>query len=80
MIRSSALDNDRRELKRGALVSTYEQQTIRFDRDIAELAPLYTGPRLAPNTGALTYQRVRSASPDIDENLGAEEKKKTPPR
>ena len=43
---------------------------------LAELAVLYTGPALADNSAALEYKRVQSASTDIDENLGADEKKK----
>jgi len=86
-----------RELKRGALVSTFEQQSIDFGQPVmarhlrftalsgfgqdtssslAELALRYTGPALPENAGPLTYQRVKSASSDIDENLPAEEKKK----
>jgi beta-galactosidase len=36
---------------------------------IAELAWLYTGAALPENSGGVTYQRVRSASSDIDENI-----------
>jgi hypothetical protein len=82
-----------RDLKRGALVSSYGQQSILFGQDvsarfirfvsltgfgadatsaIAELALVYTGPALPENGGGLTYKRVRSASSDIDENIGAE--------
>jgi hypothetical protein len=84
-----------RELKRGALVSSYGQQSIPFGQDvsarfirfvsltgfgadatsaIAELALVYTGPALPENDGGLIYKRVRSASSDIDENIGAEVK------
>lgn len=80
-----------REVKRGALVSTYEQQRIEFGGEvharrlrftalsgfgndktaaIAEVALLYTGAALPENSGGVTYQRVRAASGDIDENLG----------
>jgi hypothetical protein len=84
-----------RELKRGTLVSSYGQQSIRFGQDvsarfirfvsltgfgadatsaIAELALVYTGPALPENGGGLIYKRVRSASSDIDENIGTEVK------
>ena len=86
-----------REVKRGALASTFDQQKVLFGQEvtarflkftslsgfggdttsaIGELAVLYTGPALAENSEALEYKRVQSASSDIDENLGAEDKKK----
>ena len=79
-----------KEIKRGALVSTYDQQRIEFSKNvsarqlrftalsgfgsdnttaIAELALLYTGTALPENSGGVTYQRVKSASSDIDENI-----------
>ncbi|HWW72096.1 MAG TPA: discoidin domain-containing protein [Duganella sp.] len=90
LIESSDDGNSWHELKRGALVSTYDQQRIEFGRNvsarwlrftavsgfggdntaaIAELALLYTGAPLPENSGGLTYQRVRPASSDIDENI-----------
>lgn len=92
--------NTWRELKRGTLASTYDQQTVQFDQPVttrhlrlvslsgfgsdnssalAELALLYTGPKLADNVGTLTYKQVRSASPDVDENLTPEEKSRQKP-
>lgn len=86
-----------REVRRGALVSSFDQQRIVFEREvtagfvkfvarsgfgadntaaIGELAVLYTGPALPENSDRLEYQRVKSASSDIDENVGAEERKK----
>jgi len=86
-----------RELARGALVSTYDQQRIAFARDvtarhvrftalsgfgadrtaaIAELALVYKGAPLPENSADLAYQRVQSASSDIDENLAPPEPKK----
>jgi len=84
-------DGDKwQEIKRGALVSTYDQQRIEFGKNvnarwlrftalsgfgsdntaaIGELALLYTGAALPENSGGLTYQRVKSASSDIDENI-----------
>lgn len=35
----------------------------------AELALIYKGPPLPENSGGLDYQRVKSESNDIDENL-----------
>jgi hypothetical protein len=88
-----------RDLQRGVLASTYEQQRILFGQNVsarylrfvslsgfgadrssavAELALIYTGPKLAENTGALTYKRVRSVSSDIDEGTPMEDKKKKP--
>jgi len=84
-------------LKRGTLVSTYNQQRIEFGRKvtarqlrftalsgfggdnttaIAELALLYTGPALPENSGGVTYQRVRPASGDIDENIAPAQDKR----
>ena len=37
---------------------------------LAELAVLYTGPKLPENAGKLEYRRVRTASPDIDAGDG----------
>jgi hypothetical protein len=88
-----------REVKRGALVSSFDQQRIVFEREvtasfvkfvarsgfgadntaaIGELAVLYTGPALPENSDRLEYRRVKSASSDIDENVGAEDRKKAP--
>lgn len=88
-----------RELTRGALGSTFDQQTIPFGRavsakfvkfvalsgfgddktvSIAELAVIYTGPRLPDNPDLLEYKRVKSASSDIDEGVNADDKKKKP--
>lgn len=90
--------NQWREVKRGALVSTYDQQRIEFGSNvnarqvrltalsgfgddntaaIAELALLYTGAALPENSGGLTYQRVRSASSDIDENIVPSQEKRS---
>jgi hypothetical protein len=39
---------------------------------LAELAVTYAGPKLADNgPGTIEYQRVRSATPDVDEGTGA---------
>ena len=39
---------------------------------LAELAVIYAGPKLADNgPGTIEYQRVRSATPDVDEGTGA---------
>ncbi len=86
-----------REVKRGALVSTYDQQRIEFGKNvnarwvrftalsgfggdntaaIAEVALLYTGVALPENSGGVTYQRVRSASSDIDENIAPTQEKR----
>lgn len=90
LIETSDDGDNWKELKRGALVSTYDQQRIEFGKNvnarqlrftalsgfgsdntaaIAELALLYTGPALPENSGGVTYQRVKSASSDIDENI-----------
>ena len=90
LIETSDNGDNWKELKRGALVSTYDQQRIEFGKNvnarqlrftalsgfggdntaaIAELALLYTGAALPENSGGVTYQRVKSASSDIDENI-----------
>nr|WP_315222431.1 discoidin domain-containing protein [uncultured Duganella sp.] len=90
LIETSDDGDNWKELKRGALVSTYDQQRIEFGKNvsarqlrftalsgfgsdntaaIAELALLYTGAALPDNSGGVTYQRVKSASSDIDENI-----------
>ncbi|WP_195763470.1 discoidin domain-containing protein [Duganella guangzhouensis] len=43
---------------------------------LAELALIYSGPKLQPNAGAITYKQQKSASPDVDENLPVDGGKK----
>ncbi len=45
---------------------------------IADLAVIYTGPKLPEDESDVEYKRIRSASPDIDEGTGAEDKKPKP--
>ncbi|MGV7210853.1 discoidin domain-containing protein [Oxalobacteraceae bacterium A2-2] len=96
VLQASDDGNSWRELARGELKSTYDQQRVALGREerarylrfvslsgfgsdnssaIAELALVYTGPRLPDNPDTLAYKRVRSASSDIDENLPEEKKK-----
>ncbi|TFW31292.1 sugar-binding domain-containing protein [Duganella callida] len=42
---------------------------------LAELALVYAGPPLPESSGTPNYQRVPSASPDVDENLAPDNKK-----
>jgi beta-galactosidase len=46
---------------------------------IAELAIIYVGPKLPDDKNDLEYQRVRSASTDIDEGVNADDKKPKKP-
>ncbi|MBS1792773.1 MAG: discoidin domain-containing protein [Acidobacteria bacterium] len=45
---------------------------------LAELAVVYTGPKLPEDADDLEYKRVRSASTDIDESLPADDRKPKP--
>jgi beta-galactosidase len=45
---------------------------------IADLAVIYTGPRLPDDAEDLEYKRVKSASTDIDEGVRPDDKKPTP--
>ncbi len=45
---------------------------------IADLAVVYTGPKLPEDNSDLEYKRIKSASPDIDEGTGTEDKKPKP--
>ena len=45
---------------------------------IAEFAIINAGPPLPPDPRDMEYQRVKSASPDIDEGTGTEDKKPKP--
>ncbi len=56
-----------------------------FDSDqsvaLAELAVIYAGPKLVEtDAGTMQYKRVRTSSPDIDEDTDAGTPTKTPPR
>ena len=46
---------------------------------LAEVAVMYAGPKLADDEGSIEYQRVRTASPDIDAG-GDLPGKPTPPK
>jgi hypothetical protein len=46
---------------------------------LAELAVVYTGPRLGDDGEPLEYQRSKTATPEIDESNGTPEKKKPKP-
>ncbi len=79
-----------REIKRGALVSTFDPQRIDFGQTVtakfvkfvslsgfgtdkvtalAEIAIIYTGPKLPADEDDTEYKRSISASPDIDEGV-----------
>jgi hypothetical protein len=87
------------EIKRGALVSTFDPQKILFGKTvnakylklislsgfgndkttaIAELALIYEGAKLPEDAADLEYQRVKSASTDIDEGVNIDDKKPKP--
>jgi beta-galactosidase len=88
------------EVKRGELLSTFDQQSIVFASPVsakaikitslsgfgadkttalAEVAVIYTGPKLPDNEEELEYKRSKAASPDIDEGVTPEEKKSKKP-
>ncbi|HQU85287.1 MAG TPA: discoidin domain-containing protein, partial [Pyrinomonadaceae bacterium] len=88
------------EIKRGALVSTFDPQKILFGKTvsakylklvslsgfgndkttaIAEIAVIYEGAKLPEDASDLEYQRVKSASTDIDEGVNADDKKPKKP-
>lgn len=88
------------DLKRDAFVSTFDPQTITFDRNVvsrfikitslsgfgadkttalADVAVIYTGPKLPDSEEEIEYKRSKSASPDIDEGVTKEEKKPSKP-
>lgn len=46
---------------------------------LADIAILYAGPPLPPDATDVEYQRVRSASPDIDEGTNKDDKKPIKP-
>ena len=46
---------------------------------LAELAIVYAGPKLSDSSGAIEYQRNRSATPDIDEGPGPDKQPKPSP-
>jgi hypothetical protein len=89
------------EIKRGSLISTFDPQTIAFDRNVvaklikinslngfgndkttalADVAVIYTGPKLPDSDEELEYKRSKAASPDIDEGAAPDDKKPKKPR
>ena len=89
-----------RDVKRGALVSTFDPQRVEFGQNVsakflklmslsgfgsdkttalADIAVIYTGPKLPDGDEELEYKRSKAASSDIDEGVAPEEKKPKKP-